>query len=67
MFAYLSYILACTEEEKQRLAFKLGRADRESVTKDSSEIGSIYRNIEFLKSLDINVFLRREIKSFSLS
>ena len=49
------YILACTDDEKQRLAFELGRSKRKSISTDFSEIGSIYRNIEFLKSLDVCV------------
>ena len=51
-----TYILACTDEEKQpeRLAFKLGRAERENVLTDSSEIGSTFKNIELLKALDVN-------------
>ena len=56
-------MLACTDDEKQRLAFKLGRAERENVSTDSSEIGSTFRNIELLKALDVNVFLKKEKQS----
>ena len=33
-----------------------------SISTDSSEMGSIYRNIEFLKSLDVYVFLKKRNK-----
>ena len=57
-----TYILACSDDEKQRLVFELGRAQRENVSTDSSEMGSIFRNIELLKALDVNVFLKKRDK-----
>ena len=42
--------------------FELGRAKRENVSTDSSEMGSIFRNIELLKALDVNVFLKKRNK-----
>ena len=35
---------------------------QKSISTDSSEIGSIYRNIEFLKYLDVYVFLKKRNK-----
>ena len=62
-FIIISLFVACSHEEKQRLAYALGRGEREIIMKDIIEVGSVYKNTDLLKSLKLDIFFKKRKQS----
>ena len=49
-------------KKKQKLAYALGRGVRGIIMKDTIEEGSVYKNIDLLKSLKVDILLKKRNK-----
>ena len=63
------YILACTDDEKQRLALELGRSERKKYFNRHfrNRVHIHNRNIEFLKSIEMSSVLRKPAYSKTIA
>ena len=51
-----------TSTEREQLAFCLGKYEKDSIVKDCVEVSSLFKDIETLKKINVDVYIKNRNK-----